>query len=353
LYDLLKKVRAFVKAHQVPLLNLSPASFRIHIAQTGDLFPALWSAESQLVRTGQAYPLRIESTEHKYFIRTGRNEPTPFFPGSVGASLFGLATAHVREVQMSAERVIMEGTLVAEDFLVADPHDLLWFKLPLGEERLEFYGHLYKSEGGPREARFRTLPTVLSDPVKARLKGSAGVRFSKAPYEIRPLLSSPCDLFSLGTIGVRVLLSNKQKNFPVLLDEVLRLARRVNDIAAEPEKRVAELQRLLQAEPQLSELAGPGALVESGYSSQEAWSAIHVPTWLEAISLLLRFFPDSGAHAFCKGLGDVSPVALETVFDPALQGLELIVLRLRSFLTPVSSGNDEIAAVIAEGIAKI
>ncbi|HEV2454025.1 MAG TPA: hypothetical protein VGY98_07175, partial [Verrucomicrobiae bacterium] len=348
LHDLVKNTRAFVKVHQVPLLNLSPASFRIHIGQTGDLFPGLWAADSQMVKTGQAYPLQIQATEHQYFLRMGKNEPTPFFPGSVGRNSFGIASAQIREVQMSADRVILEGTMVAEDFLTADPHDLLWFKLPLGEERFEFYGHLSKSDGGPREARFRTLPASLSEPIIARLKSSAGVRFSKAPYEIRPLLSSPCDLYSLGVMGVRILLANHQKNLPVLLDEILSLARRINDAAGEPEKRIGELQKLIQGEPRIYELVAPGALVESGYTSQQAWAAIHGPTWLETISVLLRFFPDTGSGAFCKSLGDVSPVALETVFDVPLQTLEILVLRMRSLFTPTFSGNDEIANVIRE-----
>lgn len=352
-YDLLKNVRAFVKGHQLPLLNLSPASFRVHVRQTGDLFPGLWSAESQLVKPGQAYPLQIQSTEHKYFIRLGKIEPTPFFPGSVGSHSFGIASAQVRDVHISADRVVLEGTLVAEDYLAADPHDLLWFKLPLGEERLEFYGHIFKSDGGgPREARFRTLPAMLSDAVVAKLKASAGVRFSKAPYEIRPFLSSPCDLYSLGVIGVRILLANSQKNLAVLLDDVLSLARRVNDIAGEPAVRMAELHKLVQNDKRLFDLFSPAALVESGYTSQEAWSAIHGQTWMETISLLLRFFPDSGGAAFCKSLGDVSPVALETVFDPALQALEVLVLRLRSLFTPIFSTNEEIASVIAEQISK-
>jgi len=352
-HDLLKSVRAFVKGHQVPLLNLSPASFRVHIRQTGGLFPELWSAESQLVKSGQAYPLQIQSTEHKYFIRLGKIEPTPFFPGSVGTHAFGIASAQIRDVHISADRVVLEGTLVAEDFLAADPHDLLWFKLPLGEERLEFYGHLFKSDGGgPREARFRTLPAMLSEAVVAKLKASAGVRFPKAPYEIRPLLSSPCDLYSLGVIGIRILLANNQKNLPVLLDEILSLARRFNDIVADPAKRVPELQKLVQSEPRLYDLLSPAALVESGYTSQDAWSVIHGSTWLETISLLLRFFPETGGGAFCRSLGDVSPVALETVFDPALQTLEVLVLRLRSLFTPIFSTNEEIASVIVEQISK-
>lgn len=353
LYGLLKNVRAYVGIHQLPLFNLTPASFRVYLEQTGDLFPGLWSAQSQLVKPGQAYPLQIQSSGQRYFVRAGRIEPTPFFPGSVGAHAFGIASAQIRDVQAGPDGVVLEGTLVAEDFLVADPHDLLWFRLPFGEERIEFYGHLHKSEGGgPREARFRTLPALLSEDVVAKIKASAGVRFPKSPYEIRPLLSSPCDLFSVGVIGVRILLAHNAKNLAVLLDEVLSLARRVNDVSADQDARVSELQKLIQNEPPLYELLNPGALVESGYTSKQAWSAVHGPAWLETISLLLRCFPETGPHAFCRGLGDVSAAALETVFDPALQALEVLVLRLRALFTPAFAANEEIASVIRELISK-
>jgi hypothetical protein len=70
--------------------------------------------------------------------------------------------------------------------------------------------------------------------------------------------------------------------------------------------------------------------------------------WIETITLVLRLFPGSGAHSFCKDFGDVSPLALETVLDAPIQGLEALLLRLRSTLAPSLSANEEIAAIILE-----
>jgi len=347
LHDIFKKVRAYVKTHQLPLLNLSPASFRVSIMQTGDLFPLLWSAECKLVKPGQAYPLKIKTTEQKYFLRLGRIEPSPFLPEGMGAHSFGIGSVQIRNATASIDGVELEGTLVAEDYLGIDPHDLLWFKLPVGENRLEFYAHVYKSDtASPREARFRTVPAKLSEPVVTTLKQSAGIRFPKSPFEIWPLLSSPCDLFSIGVMAVRILLANNQSNLPVVLDEILSLTRRINEAAQNKNDCLKALKSLLQKDPHLSELISPRALVETGYTSKQAWAAIHAEIWQETIGLMLRFFPETGTHSFCKNFGDVSPVALETVFDRPMQEVELLVLRLRSLLSPTFSANQEIAAAI-------
>jgi len=67
--------------------------------------------------------------------------------------------------------------------------------------------------------------------------------------------------------------------------------------------------------------------------------------------LLLRLFPGAGSNSFCKSFGDVSPLALETVFDRPIQELETLLLRLRSVLAPSLSANDEIAGVLLEQLA--
>jgi hypothetical protein len=184
------------------------------------------------------------------------------------------------------------------------------------------------------------------------LKNSAGARFPKSPYEIWPLLSSPCDLFSLSVMTVRILLANSQSNLPVVLDEVLSLARRLNEISPEKDKRVAELKSMLQKEPRLNELVSPRSLVEAGYDHTQAWAAINRDIWLETVSLLLRFFPGTGIHSYCKSFGDVSPLALETIFDQPIQELELLILRLRSLLIPALSANEEIVFAIADLLKK-
>src|SRR5882672_6074521 len=76
LMHLFQEVRAYAKAQQVPLLNISPSSFSVRLQDGGDQFPTLWTAKCALVRPGQAHPLKIQSTEQKYFIRLGKPEPS-------------------------------------------------------------------------------------------------------------------------------------------------------------------------------------------------------------------------------------------------------------------------------------
>src|ERR1041385_6152243 len=353
LHQIFKELRRNVKSLQLPLLNLSPASFAITLVESGDQFPALWTARGRLVKPGQAYPLHIKSTEQKYFIRLGQTEPSIFLPEGLGAHSFGMGTVRLRNVVQESGGLVLEGTLVAEDYLGLDPHDLLWFKLPLAEERLEFYAHVYTSEAvGPKEARFRTVPARLSESVTATLKKSL-ISLSKAPYEIWPLLSSPCDLHSLGILAIRILLANGKSNLPVIVDDVQGLARHVGKEPLSEGGLSTKLEALLQKEKTLLDLVSPHSLTDLGLNAEQARSQIAWGIWLDTISLVLRLFPGAGAHTYCKGFGDVSPLALETVFDQPVQDLETLVLRLRSVLTPSLFDNTEITAAVLEELHKL
>jgi len=352
LLDMLKEVRTYARTQQLPLLNLTPASFRVRLPETGDQFPGLWSAKCELVKGGQAYPLKIRSTAQKYFIRLGRIEPSPYLPEGLGAHSFGIGSIRIRNVTNETDGTVIEGTLVAEDYLGLDPHDLLWFKLPLAEEKLELFAHVYTTESvGPREARFRTVPTQLSEPVSAALKRAAGTVFARSPYEIWPLLSSPCDLYSLGVMAVRILLANSNTNLPVVLDEVLGLARRFGKTDTDKNAPGSDLNSLVAKDPQLLDLISPHALVESTLTPAEARKNIRLEIWLDAMSFLLRLFPGTGTQAYCKDFGDVPPLALETVFNQPIGELESLVMRLRSLLVPGVSQNEEIAAILLEQLA--
>lgn len=352
LRNIFKEVRNYVQAQQLPMLNLSPASFRVTLPEAGDQFPVLWSTQCSLVKPGQAHPLNIKSTEQKYFIRLGKVEPSPFLPEGLGAHSFGIGSVRLRNVLLESNGIVLEGTLVAEDYLGLDAYDLLWFKLPLGEEKLEFYAHVYTAEAvGPREARFRTVPVKLADAMQARLKSSAGTTFAKSPYEIWPLLSSPCDVYSLGIMAIRFLLANGKSNLPVIVDDVLGLARHLGKDAGDGEKLQPKLKALLEREKGLMDLVSPHALIQREWTPEQARAQIHMDIWLEAIALVLRLFPGAGAHSYCKSFGDVSPIALETVFDHPIQELESLVLRLRSALAPSLSANEEIAGALLEQLA--
>jgi hypothetical protein len=354
LLQLLKGVRAYVSAQQLPLLNLSPTSFRVFLPEVGDSFPAFWASKVTLTKPGQAYLLKIKFTEQKYFVRLGRTEPSPFLPEGLGAHSFGIGSVRVRNVLTERDGVVLEGTLVAEDYLGLDAHDMLWFKLPLGEERLEFYAHVHTSETvGPKEARFRTVPAKHTESVIASLKRATGTAFQRSPYEIWPLLSSPCDMFSLGVIATRILLANSQGNLAVILDEILSLAQRFGKQPNDADSFLSQLKALAERDQHVLDLISPHGLMESGDSPEAARSKIQMEPWLETIGLLLRLFPGVSPHSFCRSFGDVSALALETVFDRPIQELEAIALRLRSALLPSLSANEDIASVLLSQLASL
>ena len=175
--------------------------------------------------------------------------------------------------------------------------------------------------------------------------------FAKAPYEIWPLLSSPCDMYSLGIIAIRALLANRKSNLPVIVDEVLSLARSVGSDEEKENKLYPRLKALLEAEQKRYDLVSPQALIESDWTPPQARSQICLELWLETIAWLLRLFPGKGTQSYCKHFGDVSSLALETVFDAPIQELEHLALRLRSVLLPTTAANQEIALAVLDQLA--
>jgi hypothetical protein len=354
LHGMFKEVRNFVRDRQLPLLNLSPASFRVELPGSGDPFPTLWAAKCVLVKPGQAYPLQLRSTLQRYFIRFGKVELSPFLPERLGVQAFGTGSVRVRTVTTETDGVVLEGTLLAEEYLSLESHDLLWFQLPLGEERVEFFAHVLSSESaGPKEMRFRTVPAKLSEAATGPLKSAAGVVFAKSPYNVWPLISSPCDMYSLGVMAVRLLLANHTSNFPVILDEVLGLARHFCTNVKEEGSFLTEFKSLLNHDQQLLDLVSPNKLTEAGGLPHQARACINMEIWLDAIGVVLRLFPGAGTQAYCNDFGDVTPLALETIFDDPIQRLEGLLLRLRSILLPSLLDNQEIAGVLQKELAAL
>jgi hypothetical protein len=162
------------------------------------------------------------------------------------------------------------------------------------------------------------------------------------------LLSSPCDLFSLGVLAVRLLLANGKSNLPVILDEVQSFTRHLGKETTDKTDFLPILKTAVEKDDHLYNLISPQSLTETGGRAEQARARIHLDLWLETMSLVLRLFPGAGAHSYCRNLGDVSPLALETVFDRPLQELENLLLRLRTVLVPSLFANDEIANAILE-----
>jgi len=355
LADAFALVRGYVARQQLPCLNLSAESFRVSLAESSARLPFLWSARCVLVKPGHAFALPVETSDFRYFIRARGTGLSVYLPEGLSAPTQGLGSVRIREVLPPDQgRVIVEGTLVPAEPLAVSPHDLLWLRVPLPGGRVDLYGHAYAAESLARgETRFRTVPQRLAEPVVQALRGAAGVSFARSPFEVVPLLSSPCDLYSLGVLAVRTLLVDERTTLPVALDEVLSLARQV---AAEhqPDRPAGERVRaILERDRRYAESLGPHRLNRAGWTCDQAFALLPAPLWCETLALVVSLFPGLGPDSVCKDFGDVPAGALERVFDSPLEKLDTLVRRSRSLLLGDWTQNREVHAVIQDFLAKV
>jgi hypothetical protein len=236
---------------------------------------------------------------------------------------------------------------VMQERLAVSAHDLLWIRLPLPSGRLDLYGHLYAAESlAQGEVRFRTLPQKLPESALAALRAAEGVSFARSPFEVVPLLSTPCDLYAAGVLAVRTLLVDDQTTLPIALDEVLSLARQV---AAEhqPETRLGtRIRSILERDPRYAASLGPHRLVREGLDPQTAARLLPGELWCDTLALVVSLFPGLGPDSGCRDFGDVPALALETVFNRPLEELEKLMVRSRSLIVIDWSFNQEIHSTI-------
>jgi hypothetical protein len=332
--EMFRQVRSSVSQLQLPFLNLAGDSFRVKLGPTGASVPLLWTAASLLVKPSDAYALPVETSDFRYFIRARAGGTSIYLPEGLSATLQGTGSVRLRKVfPPDQDRTILEGTLVTEEKLSGSPNDLVWIRLPLPSGRIDLYGHLYAAEGQVQgEARFRTVPQRLPENVVATLRAAEGVAFARSQFEIVPLLSTPCDLYSLGVLAVRALLVDQENTLAVALDDLLSLARQV---AAEhqPDRPLGERVGLIfEKDKRYSTALGPHRLTRQEIEAPEAFHWIPSELWYDTLGALIRLFPGIGPDSVCRDFGDVPALALETVFNQPLETLEKLLVRSRSLI---------------------
>jgi len=251
------------------------------------------------------------------------------------------------------DRTVLEGTLVLQDKLNASKHDLLWIRLPLPTGRVDLYGHLYAMEIlAQGEARFRTVPQKMSETVVAALRQAEGVSFARSPFEVVPLLSSPCDLYALGVLAVRTFLVNDKNTLAIALDDVLSLARQV---AAEHKADVplgARISAIFEKDGRYLTSLGPHRLIREAIEPKEAMELLPANLWYDTLGVIVSLFPGVGPDSICKDYGDVPSLALETIFNRPLEELERLLVRSRSLIVIDWRFNREIHSAINEYLAQ-
>ena len=349
LAEMVRCVRAAVERQQLPFLNLGADSFRVRLQPVGTQLPFLWTARVSLVKPGEAYSLPVESSRARYFARARRGVTSIYLPEGISTTLQGMGSVRLRQILSGQSGgTIVEGTLVVEEHGSFSPHDLFWIRLPLAAGRVELYGHLYAAQSlAHGEVRFRTVEQNFSQEVSMALKAAEGAAFPRSPFEVVPLLSSPCDLYSLGVLGARTLLVNEQNTLAIALDELLSLGRQVAAGHSPEEPIGRRVRAVMEKDARFVEALGPHRLAREPLEPKEAFAYLPEELWYDMLGALVRLFPGLGPDSLCKDFGDAPGLALETVFNDALSNLERLLVRSRSLILIDWTANREIRSIIA------
>ncbi len=343
-------VRAFVAQQQLPLLNLAADSFNVSLREVGTKLPFLWTAECELVKPSEAFALPVESSDLRYFIRARASGTSVYHPENINASRRGSGKVRIRTVLPPDQgRTLLEATLVMQEGFDVSPHDLLWVRLPLPNGRVDLYGHLYTTDGlAQGEARFRTVAQNLAPDIVNALRAAEGVTFARSPFEVVSLLSTPCDLYALGVLAVRTFLVNPQNSLAVAIDEVLSLARQAASNYNADSPLTSRIAALLGSDSRFAKSLAPHRLVQEPMEPMAAFELLPPEMWYHILAAIVRLFPGVGPDSHCKDYGDAPALALEVVFNKALEELEQLLVRSRSLIVIDWSANREVHSAIRD-----
>jgi hypothetical protein len=349
-YEVLSAVRTFIEQQQLPFLNLGADSFRVSLKELGTKLPFLWTANAVLVKPSQAYALPVETSDFRYFIRARPGGTSIYHPEGLNVSLQSSGNVRIRKVlPPDQDRTLLEGTLVMQDRINVSPHDLLWIRLPLPSGRVDLYGNLYTTDGlAQGEARFRTIAQKLHPEVVAALRAAEGVSFARSPFEVVPLLSSPCDMYALGVLAVRTFLTNPQNTLAVALDEVLSLGRQAATEYKQEVPLATRIASIMNADQRFTKSLAPHRLVQEPMEATAAYELLPPELWYHTLAGIVRLFPGIGPDSYCKDFGDSPALALEVIFNKPLEDLEKLLVRSRSLIVIDWNANREVHSAIRD-----
>lgn len=344
----IQHVARLIEGQQRPLLNLCTEHFRVSIGSDMWPLPHLWTSRVDLVDIGDAVELRPDNADACTFLRPRSAGPSVYWPDSVSDPSRGVGEVRVRQVvSETQDEMVLEGTLRSQDVrLATDRNDLVWLRPTVGSSRINLYATLDTSSAmASGEARFRTVSQRLPGDVRSQLKAAQGVPMADTEFEIIPVTSSPCDLYAMGVVAVRLLLVDGTTTLPRALDELMSLAREVGQSTSDAPL-AQRIQMMFESDLRWIESLGPQRCAREEMTSQDAFDLIPAELWFETLAMIVRMFPGLGPDSVCRDFGDARDGALQRVFESTISDLDRLITRSRSLIVIDWRFNREVHAIV-------
>lgn len=347
LADAVDAVESALRFGARPLLNLSTDSFRVDLLPQSRGLPRLWTARTTLVDAGSAVALAVPDSDVRYYV-PARKASSPVFSPAAMLGMRGRGAVRIRRVLPEVNgATVLEGTVASQDKLEVGRQDLVWFRMGMGAGPVDLYARLEPDSAlAAGEWRFRTVARRLNPDAAAQLRAAEGVPFNSVSFILLPMLSSCCDLYGMGVLAIRTLLTNSATSLPLAVDAVMSLARQVSHDGAASDDLPAAVGRVVSGERKWLDLLGPQRLTDEEISIDEALDLVPQQVWWGVLAMVLRMIPGAGPFAHCQDLSDAPPDRPQAVFERAAADLQELIFKTRSLMFIDWRFNREVHAVV-------
>lgn len=346
------QVRDASMSAQTPLLNLSAGSFRVHLQQGTPALPSWWTARPVLATPGDAAELSIPGAATRYFLPARVGGLSIYAPASMARTAAGQGTLRLRNILSEGGGSIIECTLASHERFVTTSSDLVWLRASVEGVRIDLHATV-DTQGGMSagEVRLRTAPHKLPADVLERLRSAMGVPISDVIFEVIPMLSTPCDLYALGVIGVRLLLADEKRPLPVVLDDLFSLATAAAGLMETGLDLPERIEQAFNSDKRFAQSLGPQRLLADGGTPESAFAAVPPKLWFGVLAALVRMLTRVSPDSRCKDYGDAPASAVHRVFDSSVEDLYALLCGCRALIVPDPQLNTEVRNVVRDCLA--
>lgn len=345
--DLIECVQEGVRLTGLPFLSLGPESFRVDLSNTQALLPALWTGKSHLVGLPESLPIHLPGTDLKYFLRTHAQRPNVYQPQLPGQQRTRCNVNLHKITVLEDGRIEMEATLELNTPIAYESADLFRVALPLGdEEMMEFFGHVHQEDNlVDTYVRFRSMPLRIDSQQMAQLP-TDGALLHGCLCELLPMLGTPCDLYSLAVLGVRIFLSDGSQGLQKVVADLRNLARAASAKTKKEEPLGAGFLALMKADASFRAQLGPHRILETRPDEGLAEASIPLEFWAEILASLAVMFPQLVPQSICESLIGSADIRPEDVFARSASTFRALARQARSLVVVDWNMNRDINSAI-------
>ena len=361
-FEMIALVKRSIEIDKKPFFSLETSSFGIALSGSSATAPFLWDAELALNQASDAVDFSVEKqseldTRETTYFRTFRPLSASIYrPEALGMQRSLAAEVTLLEVERDRESGLyqIDGTLRSSDVqdLSGSGKHLYFIDYPVRGNRLRLIAEMTGVDARLADKiRFKTRKLPLSSEQQLALEGFLGVEQRGVHCEILPVMGTPCDLYSLGVIGLELLFDGSGSPLALLKDSLRTLAYACSDADRETplEQRIADT---LKANKDLKAVLLPDSIGVGANGSGRIGLPPEAFLWERLIGVCMKMLPGLlKGEGFAETFSNESAFRLAHVFDDPLLDLSQVSAVLRGLCVGDMQSSLQIRSVL-DGMIK-